>query len=46
MGDTIRSHNLDFHVYAEDVQVYISLNLKEPNAAMEALRIWKLDENK
>ena len=38
MGDIIRSHNLDFHVYADDVQVYISFNPKEPNAAMEALR--------
>ena len=38
VGDIIRSHNLDFHVYADDVQVYISFNPKEPNAAMEALR--------
>ena len=54
VGDIIRSHNLDFHVYADDVQVYISFNPKGPNAAMEALRklelcimdLKKLDENK
>ena len=38
VGDIIRCHNLDFHVYADDFQVYISFNPKEPNAAMEALR--------
>ena len=38
VGDTICSHNLDFHVYADDVQVYISFNSEEPNATMDALR--------
>ena len=32
------NHNLDFHVYADYAQVYMSFNPKEPNPAMEALQ--------
>ena len=38
VGDIIRRHNLKFHGYADDVQLYTSFNPKIPNAAEMALR--------
>lgn len=38
VGDIIRSHGITFHSYADDIQLYISFNPKEPNAAGKALQ--------
>ena len=37
MGAIIRKHNVDFHSYADDYQLYVSFNPKLPGAAETAL---------
>ena len=37
LGDIIRQHKIDFHVYADDIQLYVPFNPKDPSAMNTAL---------
>ena len=45
----MRHHDIDFHIYAADTQLYVSFDLSNPNVALDRmnlcisdLRIWMI----
>ena len=49
IGSIMRHHNIDFHIYADDSQMYVSLDWYNPNVALDRinlcifdLRIWMI----
>ena len=49
IGSIIRHHDIDFSIYADDTQLYVSFNLSNPNVALDRmnlcisdLRIWMI----
>ena len=47
IGSIIRHHDIDFHIYVDDTQLYVSFDLSNPNVALDRmnlclseLRIW------
>ena len=45
----MRHHDIDFHINADDTQLYVSFNLSNPNVALDRmnlcisdLRIWMI----
>ena len=49
IGSIMRHHDIDFHIYAADTQLYVSFDLSNPNVALDRmnlctsdLRIWMI----
>ena len=39
IGSIIRHHNIDFHIYADDVQLFDSFDLSNPNVALDRINL-------
>ena len=37
IGSILRHHGVDYHIYAEDTQLYIKFDLSDPSIALENL---------
>ena len=49
IGSIMRHHYIDFHIYADDIQLYVSFDFSNPNVALDRmnlcisdLRIWMI----
>ena len=49
IGSIMRHHDIDFHIYVDDTQLYVSFDLSNPNVALDRmnlcisdLRIWMI----
>ena len=49
IGSIMRHHDIDFHIYVDDTQLYVSFDLSKPNVAFQRmhlcisdLRIWMI----
>ena len=52
IGSIMRHHDIDFHIYADDAQLYVYFDLSNPNVALDRmnfcisdLRIWMIRNN-
>ena len=39
IGVIMRSHDIQYHIYADDIQLYISFDLKDPSTALNKLNL-------
>ena len=49
IGSIMRHHDIDFHIYADDTQLYVAFDLSNPNVALDRInlcisdsRIWMI----
>ena len=35
----MRHHDIDFHIYADDTQFYVSCDLSNPNVALDCMNL-------
>ena len=52
IGSILRHHGIDYHIYADDTQLYITFDLSDPNIALDKInlcisdiRTWMIKHN-